>query len=356
MRGIILPVLIVFCSQGWGQISSPGHKYHAFMPPTEDADLKAFFDNPKVEWYTEDEKPKVFQHDFGNPFVSVYKDIGPGGPRFSNGNGEWPWAHPATPTNDGTAKGVIGILKTGVRTFDVKMPIYTIATATNTGRFLGVRQYRTRNGINWKFGEGTDIVELNTNRILQADWTFKVHRMTLDGNEWKFRVYRPITSRGEYEQATGTRATGPTRRRKVDDHMVRAFDETADVFEVPRIDPVLARKILTSTDFKLCTDDDFIPTTRHTGQLYPKNYLGPWIGNATDQDNCRNCHRDVLEEVSQFDLGEWYGHIRGGGHDKHGVGVFSWYPPQASARRQPTRQVRQVQYQPRYQQQCVGAT
>jgi len=305
-------------------------RYSMFFPNTSDPELQALFSDPAVEWYTDNERPKVFQHDLGTPgrahFISVYRDIGPGGPRFSNGNGEWPWAHPAVPVADGRARVIFGAKVTSYRTGSVALQRGSIVIGPD---YFRVEPRSPISGTTWQFGAGTEFVEINTNRIVDGDYCFKVHRMTMQpSGEWLFRVYRPFTSQKEYEDATGTKAQHVGRRTLRNSHLVKVFEETRDIWKVPRIDPGLAKKLLLETDFKLATDDDFIPTTEHNDQIYPKGYLGAYIGNGTDQQNCRNCHRDVLEEVRKFDNGEWYGHIRGGGKDIHGAGVFSWYPRQ----------------------------
>lgn len=303
-------------------------RYAHFFPPTEDSELAALLADPSFFWYTAREMPPVFQHDFGSPFVSVYRDIGPGGPRYSNGNGEWPWANPATDREDGRAKGIIGIRHTGVQTFRTQFLQYEIVRTLRGGRWVGyIEQQGNKPGLGWRFGPGTEILEINLNRIANGDYCFKVHRMTMTpGNEWFFRVYRPFVSQAEYESATNTKAVpiGPVR--KTTPHDFKPFDEVRDLVEVPRIEPQLARQLLLKTPFKLATSDEFIPTTRFTDQIYPQGYLGAYIGNAANQENCRKCHVDVAVNVRKFASGEWYGQIRGGGHDKHGVGVFSWYP------------------------------
>lgn len=306
-------------------------KYAWAFPLVEDPELSSFLADPAVFWYTAAvEMPPVFQHDFeGSPrFYSIYRDIGPSVNRFSNGNGEWPWAHPATPTNDGLTKNIIGIKHTGVQTFRAQFPQFEIHRTFTQGQwFAKVVQKGVSGGLGWSFGSGTDIVELNLNRIVRGDYTFKVHRMTLSPeNEWVFRVYRPLTSAEEYQAATGTKPVYIGKKRMTTNHMVKPFDEVRDIWEVPRIDPALAREILLTKKFKLATDDAFIPTTRFRDQIYPQNYLGAYIGNAESQENCRKCHQDVATNVRKFDPGEWYGQFRGGAKDKHGVGVFSWYP------------------------------
>jgi hypothetical protein len=196
------------------------------------------------------------------------------------------------------------------------------------GQWVGyIEQQGSKPGLGWSFAPGTEILEINTNRIAGGDYTFKVHRMTLlESNEWFFRVYRPFVSQSEYEAATGTKAIPIGPRRKTTSHAMKPFDEVRELVEVPRIDPRLARQLLLTTKFKLATTDDFIPTTQHADQIYPQGYLGAYIGNAANQENCRKCHVDVAVNVRKFDSGEWYGQIRGGAKDKHGVGVFSWYP------------------------------
>ena len=304
-------------------------KYSWAFPLTDDPELIALFSDPNVFWYTTAvEMPPVFQHEFGRPFVSIYNDIGPGGPRYSNGNGEWPWANPATDREDGRAKGIIGIKITGVQTYRTQFPQFEIVRTLRGGQWVGyIEQQGFKPGLGWSFGPGTEILEINTNRIGNGDYTFKIHRMTLtENNEWFFRVYRPFVSQAEYEAATGTKAVMLGARRKTTNHSFKPFDEVRNLWEVPRIEPSMARELLLTTPFKLAAGDDFIPTTRFTDQIYPQGYLGAYIGNATRQEDCRKCHQDVAVNVRKFDSGEWYGQIRGGGHDRHGVGVFSWYP------------------------------
>ncbi|MEM6363316.1 MAG: hypothetical protein AAF745_02735 [Planctomycetota bacterium] len=299
-----------------------------FQPRTNDAELKSLFADPSMRWYTVQSRPPIFQH--RGRFHSIYEDIGPRGPRFSNGNGEWPWAHPSVPFDDRRTRNIVGVKAAGVREFPVVFPQTEIVRGSGYA-------YRTpagtHSGLGWSLGEGTEIVELVTNRIGQGDYTFKVHRMTMRDGEWFFRVYRPFTDATSYERATGTRVqiVGPRRQRS--GHTIPAFDETRVVTKVPKISPDLARKLLLTTPFRLATDEKFIPTTDHTDQIYPQGYLGAFIGNATRQENCRNCHRDVAENVRKFDHGEWYGQIRGGAKDKHGAGVFSWYPERLLPRR-----------------------
>lgn len=309
-------------------VSAENRERYAYLfPHTDDTELAALLADPEVFWYTAaKEMPPVFQHDFeGAPkFYSIFRDIGPGGPRYSNGNGEWPWANPATDREDGRAKNVIGIKHTGIKTFRASFPQFEIV---RSGQRAWIEQVKVSGGLGWSFGPGTEVIEINTNRIGGSDYTFKVHRMTLtEGNEWFFRVYRPFVSKQEYEAATGTQAVQLGPRRKTTNHLFKPFDEMRDLWEVPRIEPELARQLLLTTSFKLAIDDEFIPTTRHTDQIYPQGYLGAYIGNAANQENCRKCHQDVAVNVRKFDSGEWYGQIRGGGKDKHGVGVFSWYP------------------------------
>lgn len=324
IQAIVLIALSMAAPAASVQASTP---YDEFVPKVADEELSEVIG--KVQWYTHREMPPVFQHDFGNPFVSIYRDIGPGGPRFSNGNGEWPWAHPAVFRDDGgRTKAIVGAYIPGrPDVFSVSMKTYTISTYPQEPGRYEVRHSGFRRGINWKFPVGTEFVELNLNRIGDGDYCYKIHRMSMgEDGAWKFSVYRPWTSQEDYEKDTGTRVVDIGVKRLRSQHMNAAFDRAVEMQEAPPISPELSIELLESTPFKLCSDDSFIPTTNHENQVWPKGYLGKFIGNAASQDNCRSCHQQVLEEVRKFDNGEWYGHIRGGGHDIHGAGVFSWYP------------------------------
>lgn len=305
----------------WGQSVDP----RPFIPATEDAELQAAFNDPDRQWYTVETRPPIFQH--RGRFHSIYEDIGPGGPRYSNGNGEWPWAHPSVPVNDGRTRNIIGAKIAGYRTYRVAFQQYGIVRVHDPrGAYSYLERQGTHPGIGWEFGEGTDIIELVTNRIGRADYTFKVHRMTLQDGEWFFRVYRPFTNQKSYEDATDTKAVYVGEKAIASNHHIPAFAAKREIWKVPRVDAEKARQLLLSTPFSLAAGDEFIPTTDHTDQVYPRGYLGAYIGNATNQEDCRTCHRQVAINVRKFDSGEWYGQIRGGGKDRHGVGVFSWYP------------------------------
>jgi len=312
------------------------------MPPTNDPELRALFDNPNIVWYTEDEIPKVYQHNIGgHSWVSVYKKISPSYERRnSNGNGEWPWDHPAVLDDEVRVRNVVGYLDRGMETFKTEFDRYAVVKA-NRGRGWEVEGFRKRGsepGTGWKYGPGTEFVELVSTQIGKYDYTFKVHRMTMTpNNEWRFRVYRPFRSVAAYEQATRTKVGPPTLRTLMDTlHDIPAVVVKALQHDITEpLSPDLSARLLLETPFELCVDDEFIPTTKHPDQIWPVGYLGAFIGNAihhgpkvirSKKASCLNCHRDVAINVGKHSSGNWYGQIRGGGKDRNEAGVFSHRP------------------------------
>lgn len=325
MNKLTNPLMAILClffvNATYGQ-----NPYERFLPKTDDPELKALFEDPAVEWYTELDQPKVMQaptHPYH--WVSIHKDLGPPQNLFSNGNGEWPWSHPATrqaPT-DGRVKAIFGKKVTGRRHFtrpaNTRDPHY----GANGGLVA------PRAALDWQYSTGTEFIEIALNDIEGVDTCFKVLRFKmLPTNEWKYFTYRPWTEKESYEKDTGTKLVYAGRQRMVDSNHSRkhAFDEVAEVWKAPRIDPKLSRKLLDETPFELCTNE-FVFTTDYPDQTVPQEYLGPWITNGTDQSRCRNCHRDVGTDVRHFGARDWYFNLRGGGKDKHGAGVFNDYDP-----------------------------
>ena len=332
----VLAAVIVYTSSCWfgsvafAQLSSPDHKYHPWMPPTDDAELVALFDDPSVDWYTRDEIPAVYQHNLGgHSWIDIHKKISPDySRRISNGNREWPWDKPATTDRSVRVRNIVGVKNAGFETFPTRFTKYGLTNYHDGRGWTNPQPRGSEPGVGWQFTPGTEFVELVTTLIDGYDYTFKVHRMTLtEENEWFFRVYRPVQSLSDYRAVTGTNVGPPKLRTLRDNHSMPAFNRQAWQHEITEpIEPDHAAEILQRVYFRLCKDDDFIPTTKHPNQIYPVGYTGAFLGNATNQANCRNCHRDVAVNVGKFDVGDWYGQIRGGGHDKHGVGVFSWRP------------------------------
>ena len=317
---------LFFANATYGQ-----NPYERFLPKTDDAELQALFDDPEVVWYTGRTRPKVMQNPtYPHHWLSIHADIGPPQRLFSNGAGEWPWAHPATlraPAHN-RAQAIFGEKVTSARVFQRPANI-----ADPHFDEYGSR-VNPRPVYDWQLGAGTEFVEINLTEIEGVDVCYKVHRMTMgQDNVWKFRVYRPWTSAEEYEADTSTKLVSHGRHRLIDSNHERrqAFDETAEVVKAPRIEPSVAKKLLETKPFKLC-ENEFAFTTDYPDQVVPQNYLGPWITNGTDQARCRNCHRDVGTDVRHFGSREWYSLLPGGGKDKHGAGVFNYYDPRRVGR------------------------
>ena len=331
IRSLLLSLLLV--APAFGQLASPSalRNYKALLPLTDDPELQEIFDNPRTLWYTHVEIPKAYQQDVAQNgqarLVSAHYKIGPDPRGFANGNGEWPWDHPAVPDNKDTrVRNLVGMLLpegTSIAVYRVRLPRTKLSRSFQNGRLIDVRQVASHwvNQWAWKFPTGTEFVEVVTTRIGRADYAFKVLRRTKTARGETFAVYRPFNDEQLYREATGASVVDTKWQRMRDrSHDVAAVDETRNVKFVSTISPQDSIKLLETVPFKKATDESFIPTTNSNGQIWPRDYLGVFIGNGTRSSDCINCHRDVQTSVAKFESRDWYGFIRGSDS------IFSFHP------------------------------
>ena len=306
--------------------------YRAVTPADIPRDLQDVLD--RAMWYTDVEIPPAFQFDadgdgnmtFHYTGVNISQEQDP----FGNGNKEWPWDHPAVAKDDGSVKNIKSIYLPEPVVWYERSFRTRILTA-QTGNF-------ERRGIAWILPNGTDVIELITTKVGKQDICFKIFRLTKSLGAWKRRVYRPkahlspeslVEVLGRDVRIEDTTRTVSDSRRGLNGpnpllidgrHDKPAFSVIATARMLPFMSQEDVIKCLESP-FELCTEEQWIPSTRFQDQSVPQFYLGPWLSNGNRERSCVPCHQDTLSHVFVYQENrDWYAFFRGSD------GIFSFHP------------------------------
>jgi hypothetical protein len=276
------------------------------LPKTNDTVLQRIFQR-KILFY---EHKRVYQDGGGvhDPFynISAYKEGGktdkPMEPH-GNPNIEFPWGKSA-----GTHRSSVTIKRFHYIPGSIKY--------YNTTKDVPDRSPSTEEVIEWVFPEGTIFGEI----FYIENLPFEVRVREKKNNKWVPNVWRPVTSREEYDGLV----PGQKRNIKIKTLDAHTFKNTA---AVDMLSPISSSKVkeLLSLPFKSVKNkawvvyngvEGFAPSTLSEFHIVPKNYDGAHI--EVSQKGCMQCHSDTLKSVNHFNVNrkvslskEWYGFTRG---------------------------------------------
>lgn len=288
-----------------GQLFVRGERFRGLMKywPKTDSDwfngLKS-----KILLYTEQEMPVAYQHDNGVhwAFYNISGNANEQRFGFGNANREFPWGAPA---------GLHASENYRVLRF-VHLP-----SAIKVWRTQGKRDIYHE----WAYPNGTVFGEILTVGASDKEhYTFEVRvRERLGKGDWKVRVYRPYPGREDLAKALERHgvdlavAVHEKQRLRSKHPDSVAFDRTANVAELPRLNPEVARSLLSGATFKPASeswDQGVAAPTAKGFNIVPDNYHGGYI--KVTKQSCMGCHEHTLRPVDDFDFRrDWYGRVRG---------------------------------------------
>jgi hypothetical protein len=343
-------------------------KVRSTWPPSDSPLLNRLKTSPRVIFYTDRSRPKVFSADeSGTSFIAARETTAPDPVRIHHINFEFPFRATAgmdIPERDGGPETVklLEIPENG--------QIITFLREDHS--------YQRASFWDWLYPPGTVSMEILYQRFTDGEeLPFEVRaRVRQKNGTWKSFVYRPFPDRqslsdavqtlwldwqempdldrlvkhceseesGELKQlrdyignmvykSDGQSTTNKTKIGK-NNLAYRLLDRYALVDTLPPIKPEHSKKLLRNTKFKDMTgltwvmdehSEGHAPTAATGDNVVPNGYTGAFTNIRTS--DCRECHGQINRDVRSF-TPFWRGNIRGGDAlAKTGAGgVFSFMP------------------------------
>jgi hypothetical protein len=299
--------------------------YLSFWPKSSDTWLNSLKKKALV-FYNDEVMPPAYQ-DFGGGLPGIhspsYNISAVRGEPIGNANREFPWGSPA-----------------GLH----RSPNFKVFRFVNLPKGKAIHWWREslagdggRSSFVWQYPVSTTFGEILLVSDPEGyDWTFELRTRTRTEKGWSVNAFRPFTTRAELAarvqelapnwrerpelvQIVDGKDESEEVRRLVNEHDRVAFDATALVTHLPKIDTKLVRKLLDTPfksalgqEWKKGTDGSFAyaPTTDADFHIVPKGYQGGFV--EVSSKSCMRCHDSTLMHARDFQAArDWYGRVRG---------------------------------------------